>query len=97
MIGKLLPLVAVGLGFATFAPPASAAPLPAAPGIERDAGMAEPVRSRRCWRHRGHWHCSRGYRHYGYGPGYYGYGPSFGLYFGGGHRHRHWGHRHRHW
>jgi hypothetical protein len=79
------------------------APVSAAPGnlkgadVEAGTTAAEQVH-RRCWRHRGHWHCRgyRAYRSYGYYPGYYGYRPGFSLYFGG-HRHRHWGHRHRHW
>ena len=79
------------------------APVSAAPGnlkgadVEAGTTAAEQVH-RRCWRHRGHWHCRghRAYRSYGYDPGYYGYRPGVSLYFGG-HRHRHWGHRHRHW
>jgi hypothetical protein len=55
---------------------------------------------RRCWRHRGHWHCRRGYRryyrNYYYSDPYY-YGPGFSLYFGGGHRHGHRHRHHRHW
>jgi hypothetical protein len=88
--------------------PASAAP---AGGIGTDLkstasemSSVDQVR-RRCWWHRGHWHCRRHYRYYGY-PSYYGYpggyygfsGPGFGFYFGGHRRHHHhrW-HRHHRW
>jgi hypothetical protein len=91
---------AVALGL--FSTAAGAAPLGnAAGGLTTATGensLAQEVRyGRRCWRHRGHWHCRRGVRHYGYAPYYdsYGYGPSVGLYFGG-HRHGHRHHRHHH-
>ena len=88
-----------------FSATAGAAPLGnAAAGLTTATGenaLTQEVRyGRRCWRHRGHWHCRRGYRHYGYYPYYYdsyGYGPSFNLYIGGHrHGHRHRGHHHRH-
>jgi len=92
-----------------FSASAQAAPLGSpAEGLRETANqnaLTQDVRyGRRCWRHRGHLHCSRGYRrfygnYYGYGDPYYrsyGYGPGISLYFGGGrHHHRH--HRHRHW
>ena len=89
--------------------PASAAPLSmdamrAAAGEEAGT-TAVHYGGRRCYRHRGHWHCPRHVRRYhryydgpyysSYRepyPYYYGsYGPSFGLYIGGG---RGWGRRH---
>ena len=77
-----------------------AAPLGgAATGVNAGSAADSLVQNvdRRCWRHRGHWHCRR-YGDYSYGDRYYynepyGYGPGFSFYFGGGHRH---GHHHRH-
>jgi hypothetical protein len=91
---------AIALGF--LAVPAQAAPLSGVVTDGRAAvGEASDVQNvhyrRRCWWHRGHWHCRR--RHVHYYPGYYGspyaYGPSFGIYIGRRH-HRHHRHR-RHW
>jgi len=53
---------------------------------------------RRCWKHRGHWHCRRRHVEYypyyygGYAPYYYG-GPVLTLRLGGHRHHR----RHRRW
>ena len=84
---------------------AEAAPLASATGglkatASGENALTQDVRyGRRCWRHRGHWHCRRGYRRYYrhyYSDPYY-YGPGFSFYFGDGHRHNR-GHRHhRHW
>ena len=90
-----------------FAAPASAAPVGNLSGLAQENSSVETVHyGRRCWRHRGHWHCPSyrrysyydyGYPRYGayYGGGYpyygYGYGPSIAFSFGGG---RHWGGRH---
>jgi hypothetical protein len=99
MIGKSLFLAAVAVAFALLSAPASAAPTGNLAGINTDTSAVEKAHyGRRCWWHRGHWHCRRAYRRYYYGgyyPEYYGYGPSIGFSFGG---HRHWGHHHhRHW
>jgi hypothetical protein len=94
MIGKSLALAVVGLAFGLFAMPASAAPTGNLKGVEGNTSAAEPVHyGRRCWRHRGHYHCRRYvrphyYPSYAYRPYY---APGFRFYFGGGHRH--WGHR----
>ena len=101
MIGKSLALAAVGLAFAFLAAPASSAPTANLNGLQSSTSAAEQVHyyRRRCWRHRGHYHCRRyvrGYYYpsYAYGPYYRPYyAPGFRFYFGGGHRH--W--RHRHW
>jgi hypothetical protein len=85
---------AVALGAVSMS--AQAAPLGSAAGVNSgsDANSLVQDVARRCWRHRGHWHCrGDGYRRHYYNDGY-GYGPGFSLYFGGGHRHGH--HRHRH-
>ncbi|MBX9591440.1 MAG: hypothetical protein K2X43_19295 [Hyphomonadaceae bacterium] len=85
---------ALALGMVSIA--AQAAPLGnAAGGLKATAGenaLVQDVRwGRRCWRHRGHWHCRRYGRHYRYYPYYYGgFGPGFGFYFGP--RHHRWHH-----
>ena len=80
------------LGFVAM--PATAAPA----GALADAMLVSPAETenaqkvhskRRCWRHRGHWHCQRHarrfHRHYydGYYPRrhyrYHGYRPGFGI------------------
>jgi hypothetical protein len=93
----------------------AAAPSQAAPNVGVTSGLAaiasqdsavSDVRwRRRCWWHRGHWHCRRhvrrwypdyyygGYvprRHYRYRPGFAVYGPGFGLYVGPRHRRYGW-------
>jgi hypothetical protein len=86
-------LIGIGgaLALAFAAGPSQAAPATGpADGLKAAAGetsAAEQVHwRRRCWRHRGHWHCRR---HWGYRPYYYGYGygPGFGIYVG---PRRHW-------
>jgi hypothetical protein len=78
------------LGF--LAVPAQAAPAPGMGELKPMAGQevdVEQVRYRRCYWHRGHWHCPR-YRRY-YGPGiHFHYGPRR-------HYHRHHRHHRRHW
>jgi hypothetical protein len=82
------------------AAPAQAAPAGGTQGLKAAAGEGSDVQQvRRCYRHRGHWHCygRRHYRpyygyygspyYYGYGPGFY--GPGFHLHIGP-RRHRHW-------
>lgn len=82
---------------------ASAAPVgPSSPVTASEAKGTTQVH-KRCYRHRGHWHCPRYTRYYRYRyydgpyygyysrPYYYSYGPSFGIYFGG---RRGW---HGHW
>jgi hypothetical protein len=101
MLVKSLTFAAAALALGVLAAPASAAPVSGLKDVGIDtSSAAEPVhyRYRRCWRHRGHYHCRRAYQryYYGYAPGYYSYAPGFYFSFGG-HRHRHWGHRHRHW
>jgi hypothetical protein len=94
-------LFAAALTFLGFVSPAAAAPVAGVTGADVKPEAATHQVARRCWRHRGHWHCRhvkrRYYRHYGYGPRYYDYGyrPGFYFHFGPGYRHRHW--RHRHW
>ena len=92
------------LGAGLLASPASAGPAGSLIGLEvQPSSNVDQVhyRGRRCWRHRGHWHCRRGLRRYGYYaqpyyyepyPYYYGYGPTIGFSFGGG-RHFHGGGR----
>jgi hypothetical protein len=94
-----LSAVAGAVALGAFSMGAQAAPLgSAATGANAGTGAESLVQevTRRCWRHRGHWHCRGGY---GYGRYYrdsYGYRPGFHFHFGGHrHGHRHW--RHRHW
>ena len=93
------------LGAGLLASPASAAPAGGLTGLQvqhtSDVAQVHYRGGRRCWRHRGHWHCRRGLRRYGYYAPYYepypyyGYGPVIGFSFGGG-RHFHGGGRHFH-
>jgi hypothetical protein len=70
MIGKSLALAAMGLALIFLAPPASSAPTANLNGVQTDAPTAEPVHyRRRCWRHRGHYHCRPYVRRYYY-PSY---------------------------
>ena len=90
------------LGAGLLASPASAGPAGSLTGLQApQTSNVEQVHyrgGRRCWRHRGHWHCKRSFRRYGYYaypyyepyPYYYGYGPTIGFSFGGG-RHFHGG------
>ncbi len=83
---KWLSPAALVLGAGLLAGPASAAPVSSLAGLtEAQTSNVEQVhyrRARRCWRHRGHWHCRRPLRRYGYYaypyyepyPYYYGYG-----------------------
>jgi hypothetical protein len=93
MVGKSLSFSAAALTLGLLAAPASATPAAgiASADVKTDASAVEQV-ARRCYRHRGHWHC-RG-RSHGYDG--YGYGPSVGIHIGRGHRHRHHHHHHRH-
>ena len=110
---KWLSPAALVLGAGLLTGPASAASVTSLAGLaEAQTSNVEQVhyrRARRCWRHRGHWHCRRSFRRYGYYaapyydpyPYYYGYGPTIGFSFGGGryfhgHRHFHGGGRHFH-
>jgi hypothetical protein len=103
-------------GTATIALCFAATPTHAAPSIGAISGFAPTAQEdlvvrdvhwrRRCWRHRGHWHCRRyvrrwypdyyygGYyprRHYyRHRPGFAIYGPGFGLYVGPRHRRYGW-------
>ena len=93
---KWLSPAALVLGAGLLAGPASAAPVNSLAALtEAQTSNVEQVhyrRARRCWRHRGHWHCRRSLRRYGYYaypyydpyPYYYGYGPTIGFSFGGG-------------
>src|SRR5688572_12212867 len=103
---RWLSSAALLLGVGLLTGPASAAPVGSLTGLEvPHTSNVEPVhyrRGRRCWRHRGHWHCRRAFRRYGYYavpyyyepyPYYYGYGPTIGFSFGGG-RHFHGGRHH---
>ncbi len=105
MLSKYLSAAALAVGAGLLCAPASAAPGGNLTGLQvPHASNVEQV-ARRCWRHRGHWHCRRSFRRYGYAyqhydpypyyyePYYYGYGPSLGFSFGGG-RHFHGGHHH---
>jgi hypothetical protein len=97
MVGKTLSFSAAALALGLLATPASAAPTAGitSADVRTGASAVEQV-ARRCYRHRGHWHC----RGYGHGHGYsgYGYGPGVGIYIGRGHRHHRHHHRHhRHW
>jgi hypothetical protein len=88
-MSKTIMLAAAALGLGLLAAPASAAPVGNLGGIETNTSAAEKAHyGRRCWRHRGHVHCSRGYhrRYYYGGPRYYrrhyGYAPGFFFHFG---------------
>lgn len=94
-MSKTLALAAAALGLALLGAPASAAPVGTLGGIEKDTSAIEKAHyGRRCWRHRGHWHCSRGYHRRFYYGGYpyyrrhYGYAPGFHFHFAP--RHRYW-------
>jgi hypothetical protein len=77
--------VAVAVGYV--ATPASAAPIAGAgAGVQTGASAAEQIH-RRCYWHRGHYHCRE----------VYGYRPGFDVYIGRGHRHGHHRHRHHHY
>jgi hypothetical protein len=89
------------MALAFLATPAQAAPVGGVVDlgpVAAEASDVQNVRWRRCWRHRGHWHCRR--RHVHYYPYYYGapyaFGPSFSIHIGRRHHHRHH-RRHRHW
>ena len=85
MLRTSLSLSAVALSFGLFAAPVSAAPTGViGAGVTADASAVEQV-ARKCYRHRGHWHCRE----------VYGYRPSVDIRIGRGHRHSH--HRHRHY
>jgi hypothetical protein len=100
----LLCVVASAAAVVGAATPVASAPLNALPrvdAVERQSDVQKVYR--RCWRHRGHWHCRRYgwhrrpyynyggyplYRRHHYGPRFGVWGPGFGLYIGP--RHRHW-------
>jgi hypothetical protein len=100
---KWLSPAALVLGAGLLAGPAAAAPLGNVGALETaNDSVVDSVhyRHRRCWRHRGHWHCRRGFRRYVYSAPYYyepypyySYGPVIGFSFGGG---RHFHHRRFH-
>jgi hypothetical protein len=107
---SLAALVA-GLGFLPSGPAVAASAGAFTTGLKAAAPSPSVVDqvARRCWRHRGHWHCERRVvryhyyddyysPYYSYSPGYYGYGPGYGpginFFFGGGRGHHHH-HRHR--
>jgi hypothetical protein len=90
-----------------FMAPASAGPLNGARMPMPAVGLAPEMQDvhwrRRCWWHRGHWHCSRHgwyrpryfygggypvYRRYHRGPRFGVWGPGFGFYVGPRHRYR---------
>ena len=77
MLRTSLSLSGVVLSFGLFAAPASAAPIGmTGAGVTTDASAVEQV-ARRCYRHRGHWHCRE----------VYGYRPGVDIRIGRGHRH----------
>jgi hypothetical protein len=102
--------LAFGLAICAMALPSDAAPVSGAGTLEAVAGERSAVHDvhwrRRCWWHRGHWHCRRYVRHWyprhGYYPDYprrhhrYRYGPRFGIwgpgfgFYAGPRRHRYW-------
>jgi hypothetical protein len=96
-------IVAGSAVWAYFLIPAQAAPLSGALARNTSAVERPDVQNvhRRCWWHRGHWHCRRYgrhrryyyggyplYRRYHHGPRFGFWGPGFGLYIGP--RHRYW-------
>jgi hypothetical protein len=83
------------LALGLFAASAEAAPAGHATGLKAAAGETTAVEQvrRRCWRHRGHWHCRRYsrryYPRYVYGSPYYGRSYYYGAPYYYGRRHRH--------
>ena len=72
-------ITVLAMGFAV--PSAVAAPLGSGAAdlktMPSETTGVEQVRHRRCYRHRGHWHCPRHRRHY------YNYGPGFHMHLAG--------------
>jgi hypothetical protein len=89
MLGKTISLSAAALSLGLFTVPVSAAPTGVTgANVSNEASAVEQV-ARKCYRHRGHWHCDRRSR-------VYGYGPDVDIRIGRGHRHHHYHRRHHH-
>jgi hypothetical protein len=72
---KFVSFAGATLALGLLAAPAQAAPTTGLIGADAKPDTTAQQVHRRCWRHRGHWHCEgyshRRYRSYGYGPGVY--------------------------